>query len=156
MEERVPETAPEPPHLGPSLATLDATLAELAAWCEHCIDLDDGLARRIGEFGAFVAELREVDELDAMALLSDDRHRPSARVSRTGNKNKWRCTIDEVRAVVIQLGDALETIRRPVLEASARTASVPPCAGTRSRQPTSGGEPESWSSTICSSWRGRC
>jgi ATP-dependent helicase/nuclease subunit A len=117
VEERVPADAPEPPALGPALAALEGPLAELVACCEDCVDESDGLLARVVAFRAFLEELLEADELDAMELLTS--HRPSHKVSRTGNKNHWRCTVDDVRAQVVALGEALDEARQPVLQACA-------------------------------------
>ena len=83
------------------------------------MDEGDGLLQRIERLQAFVVEVQELDELDAMERLSDDTARPSTKVSRTGNKNKWRCTIDDVRAKVVALGASIDQARQPVLEACA-------------------------------------
>ncbi|MGQ0830665.1 MAG: UvrD-helicase domain-containing protein, partial [Microthrixaceae bacterium] len=120
VEDRIPEVAPAPPSLASFLTTLDGAIPELQAHCrEHCVDLGDGLAQRIEDFDVFVAALRSAeDDLDLMELLCNAQ--PSAKVSRTGAKARWRVPIDEVRGKVIALGDALDEVRRTCLQACAR------------------------------------
>jgi ATP-dependent helicase/nuclease subunit A len=120
VEARIPDAAPEPGHLGDGLGEARRRVAELLACCDDCIDRGDNLAVRIEAFDEFVAKVADSDEVDAMALLSDERRRPSAKVGRVGQKGRWKCDIDDVRNQLIALGDTLDALRQEVLQSCAR------------------------------------
>ena len=119
VEARVPHAASEPPSVASHLVKLDDAMDELRACLDDCVDHNDKLALRIGEFDDYVTLLKATrDDVDLMELLGETaRVRPGDRVGNVGAKGRWRIDLKDVRAKVGALGTAIEEVRRNALEA---------------------------------------
>ncbi len=111
VDERVPESSPEPPDVRTAVTPL---LDDLERICrEPCRDDGDLLRLHLDELAAYMADLRTIpDELDLLEALGDKgpRKAPSFRVSNKGRKDAWD-DIGELRNRVRETGERLLQVR---------------------------------------------
>jgi ATP-dependent helicase/nuclease subunit A len=121
VRERVPEAAPDPPSVHQLFGPAAAPIRHI---CDTpCRDPSDKLRERLDDLARRMAELAamedELDLLEALGPLANPKL-PSFRVGRTGRKGSWDCDLDELRASVMEAGEALEAVRAEVANACAR------------------------------------
>lgn len=122
VQERVPETSPEPPALP---ALLEFALEPLDAICElrnECTDDADLLCAHLGEIAEYAAQLRSVDdELELLARLpgGDQAEPPTFNVGNRGKGKNW-IDIKAVRAQVREANQGLQSMRDQVTQACAK------------------------------------
>ncbi|MGA8723445.1 MAG: UvrD-helicase domain-containing protein [Acidimicrobiales bacterium] len=118
VEERVPETSPEPPDVHAAVASVLDDLDRIC--CEPCDDDGDSLRLHLDDIAEYVAWLRTIpDELDLLEALGEKgpRKRPTFKVANRGKKEAWPNGVAELRARVREAGDRL--IQIPADAASA-------------------------------------
>ena len=120
VEDRVPETAPEPPSVLDVAADAMAALDELCAQRAGCRDADDRLCDRLDKIADYAEQLRAVtDEYELLdALHSDDDERPGFKVGNLGRKGNWP-DVASVRQQVAEAGELLDSVPATVGEACA-------------------------------------
>jgi ATP-dependent helicase/nuclease subunit A len=121
VDERVPETAPDPP---PVRDLFDAAVAAIREVCaEPCLDPADKLRLRLDEIGDRMAELGAIeDELDLLVAIGPQANPklPSFRVGGKGKKASWACDLVDLRATVARAGEGLEAVCAEVAGACAQ------------------------------------
>jgi len=120
VEERVPETAPDPPSVHELFAAARAGVDLVCA--EPCRDPADKLRIRLDEIGARLAELAAMpDELDLLEALGPNATEklPSFRVGGRGKQASYGGDIKELQARVREAGDALAAVGAAVANACA-------------------------------------
>jgi len=120
VEERVPETAPDPPSVHELFAA--ARLAVDQVCTEPCRDPSDKLRIRLDEIAARLAELAAMpDELDLLEALGPNAvpKLPSFSVGNIGKKASYDGDIKEIQARVREAGDALAAVGATVANACA-------------------------------------
>ncbi|MBV8952443.1 MAG: UvrD-helicase domain-containing protein, partial [Actinobacteria bacterium] len=122
VEERVLADAPEPPDVRAVIEDALVPIERACALRAHCIRDDDRLLTRLDDLARYAAEVRKLDEIDAVEALSDGGtpSRPSCSVKTTGNKQNWRNDVNEVRALVAAAGTALDSALAAVVDACAK------------------------------------
>ena len=120
VEERVPETEPEPPPVHGLLRPLLAELPVLLA--ERCADPEDKLRRRIEDVHRWLSEASRIeDEAELLESLSpkSSSKAPSFKVGNIGRTGNWD-NVADIRTRVVTLGASVEAVRTRVAEACAR------------------------------------
>jgi ATP-dependent exoDNAse (exonuclease V) beta subunit len=121
VRERVPEAAPDPPSVHQLFGAAAAAIRHICA--TPCHDPSDKLRERLDDIAQRMAELTamedELDLLEALGPLANQKL-PSFRVGRTGRKASWDCDLDDLRASVVEAGEALDGVRAEVANACAR------------------------------------
>ena len=118
VEDLVPEDAPDPPSACDLVRKVHEQLELLATSAAHCVDPSDKLALALHDFADFGRRLQGVedDELDLVDLLLAG---PPKYNKNAGAKGSWRCSKEEVHARLRAVVDAVEEIRRRVLDGCA-------------------------------------
>jgi len=120
VEERVPETEPEPPSVHQLFA---AARAQVDAVCaEPCRDPTDKLRARLDDIAGRLAELAGIDdEIDLLEALGPQAPQklPGFKVGNLGKKTSFD-DIGDLRSRVTEAGDALAGVGREVANACAR------------------------------------
>jgi ATP-dependent exoDNAse (exonuclease V) beta subunit len=116
-----------------------------AVWAlaESCITDDDKMFEKLDELVVYGRALRgAIDDDDRLRLLRAPT--PSFKVGRTGRKTNWRCDIEDVRAAVVQLGEARNAIVEAVTGAVIKRFAVELASftGDAARARTEAGELE--------------
>ncbi len=120
VEERVPETAPDPPSVHELFGAARLVVTRVCA--EPCRDPSDKLRIRLDEITARLAELAAMpDELDLLEALGPNAvpKLPSFKVGGRGRQASYDCDIKELQARVKDAGDALAAVSATVANACA-------------------------------------
>jgi ATP-dependent helicase/nuclease subunit A len=101
------------------VAKVHAELAALAPLARECIDASDKLRIALDDFAAYGERLQRVgaDELDLMDVLLAG---PPKFNRNAGVKGSWKCSKEEVHARLRAVSDAIDEVRRGVLDGCAR------------------------------------
>jgi ATP-dependent exoDNAse (exonuclease V) beta subunit len=122
VEERVPETAPEPPSAHDLFRAAKGAVDRLCA--EPCRDPDDKLRVRLDEIAGRLAEMAGFDdELELLEALDPDatpRTLPSFKVGGRGKQVSFDCDIKELAAQLREAGENLTEVRSLVAGACAK------------------------------------
>ncbi len=119
VEERVAETAPEPPSVHALFAPVIDEARALRT--ERCADPADKLCQRITALATALEQLGGLgDELDLLEGIGPEARRrmPSFKVGATGSKKAWT-DVQAVRSRVTALGERLDAVREVVVTACA-------------------------------------
>ena len=155
VEDRVPDTAPEPPAVSPGVPAIAAEARALVALADECIDDTDKLLARIHEIAAYVDVLVDCgdDDVDLIELLG-----AGADIVKTSRLGQGGI----VAGMQARRGGPGRRCWPPPSRASAAAcsrlapgASAPRCAVTPSTPPTPVDAPASSSSTTSSCWPAR-
>ena len=112
VRERVPAAAPDPPSVHQLFASAAEAIRHVCA--TPCHDPSDKLRERLDEIAQRMAELAAMrDELDLLEALGPfaNPKLPSFRVGGRGKKGSWDCDLADLRASVVEAGEALESVR---------------------------------------------
>ncbi|HXW33018.1 MAG TPA: UvrD-helicase domain-containing protein, partial [Acidimicrobiales bacterium] len=120
VEERVPEQASPPPDIRQLIRPVLADLDDVCS--TPCKDPGDNLRKRldeVAEHGSLLQALSGSGEIDLLEGLHPDlAGRPSFKVGNTGRAPNFS-DIKEVRARVVAIGEAIDTVRQHVGTAAA-------------------------------------
>jgi ATP-dependent exoDNAse (exonuclease V) beta subunit len=121
VQERVPDTEPEPPAVGELFRSAFVVINDVCA--EPCRDPADKLRIRLDEIANRMSELANIDdELDLLEALGPQANPklPSFRIGRTGRPASWDCDLVDLRARISEAGGGLVGVVADVSDACAR------------------------------------
>ncbi len=120
VDERVPETAAEPPSAHAMLAPALAGIDQVIAWQGACREPGDKLYGRLDEIARYVQRLRSFDdEVELLEALASS-NRPTFKVGNHGKKENWDLDLSQFRAQVSAAAGPLSDLASEVSGACAR------------------------------------